>query len=230
MGSEDFYKKFTAYVKANRSNEANMVLMRELGRIMINKREDFIYMLKYSGVDVPENISDINLIELFLKNIYINQRIILGTSFLIAENNKMSSFDGEEYTSNICADAVHKSLKNYFFDTSKENMYGSLFEGEETSNFEGDTDNLFYSQDADNFQKRINKPIPKRDTQRELFKKKMSAKHSLIEGVVDVRQKEADALKETEKQKRLKLIIGSSLIGATIIAISVYAIIKYKKG
>lgn len=222
MTSEDFYKKFTSYVRTNRNTEANMLLMRELGKIMVKDREDFIYMLKYSGIDVPENISDINLIQLFIDNAYSNKRVVVGTSFLISHNNKMVGFDGEEYTSNICADAVHKSLNNFFFDTRNENIYGGM-NGEIMSNFEGDTDNLFYSQDSDNFQKRVNAPIKKRDTARELFRKKMEAKASLIEGVVDVRQKEVASLEEKEKQKRMKVIIASSVIAISVIAFSIVA-------
>ena len=218
-----------AYVKSNKNSEANAILMKELGRIMTNRREDFVYTLKYSDINVPEKASDIDLINIFVENIHSNKRLMMGTAFLISDNNKMAGFDGEEYTSSICADAVHKSL-NRFFD-SKQNPVYSNFEGEEEmSNFEGDAENLFYSHDGDSFQFRSERKPRRIDQTKTLHKQRMNAKQSLIEGVVDVKKKEADILAEKEKKKKIQLIVASSVIGAVIFGVSIYAIMKLKKG
>lgn len=230
MQSEDFYKKFTTYVKSNKNIEANKVLMQELGRIMTDNREDFTYMLKYSGIDVPENVSDVNLINLFVDNIHSNSRLKLGAAFLISHSNKMVGFDGEEYTSNICADAVHKSM-NKFFDPSSNPVY-SNFDGEEyeeKSNFEGDMENLFYSHDGDNFETKSNVVTKKVDKNKTVQKQKMSAKEALIDGVAAIRKKQIENLAAAEKSKRTQMIVIGSAFGLTVLAVSIYAIMKLQK-
>jgi len=68
----DFYSKFSAFLKRQDTKNANSVLMEELGKILATNKEDFMYVLKFAGVQVPNPqytpVSDITLIDLFVKN------------------------------------------------------------------------------------------------------------------------------------------------------------------
>ncbi len=246
MAAEEFYKQLTSYIKANRKIEANMLLMKELGRIILSKKDDFIYVLKYAGVDVPDNASDLELIDLFIDNINGNKKLLLGTSFLISHSNKMSGFDGDEYTSNICADAIHKSMNSYFCGSSASGHDGFV-DGETMSSFEGDGDNLAYSNGegdlgaiaggigsladlGSKFVQNRGKKLDARNAPLTALVQKNKAKNALIQSVVDIKKEQAKSLSAKQaaeaKAKRTKLIVIGSIAGIGLIVIG---IIAYKK-
>ena len=136
----DFISRFTAYLKKQDGKGANMVLMNEIGRILVEDREHFIYILKYAGVAVPDEkftpVTDVTLVNLFMNNVANNKKLILGAAFLIAHNNKISGFDGDQI-SPVYADAAKKCMTSYFCGPKQSSGMGM-------SNFEGDRESLYH--------------------------------------------------------------------------------------
>jgi hypothetical protein len=147
IAETDFYSKFSSFLKRQDTKNANSVLMEELGKILATNKEDFIYVLKFAGVQVPDlkytPVTDITLIDLFVKNAPKNKKLLLGAAYLISHNNKMTGVDGEEYTSNACADVMNKVMTSHFCGCSSFNGNQMGFDGDRMSNFEGDPDSLF---------------------------------------------------------------------------------------
>lgn len=244
----NFYEQFINYIKTNQTLEANTVLMTELGRIMVTKRDDFIYLLRYSGIPVPENVSDEDLINLFLENVKTNQVLLKGTAFLISHNNKMVGFDGEEYTSNVCADAIHKSMLNFF--DGKGNNVSNFFDGERMSSFDGE---LFSYEDGTppsepskpktdwgatakaglelgsqalkNVEsKRAAKSLPMQMTAAQ-----QQAKYALQQSIAKERLAKQKTKTDTEKSKRTKMIVIGSAVIVTLLVVGIIAYKKLKK-
>lgn len=235
-------------MKSKDNYNANMVLMVELGRLLVEKRDDFIHVLRFAGIHVPDEkytpVTDIDLVNLFIQN-STNRTLLLGASFLISHNNKFSAVDGTEYTSPICADAMNMAMTSYF--CSKTHKTG--YDGDKMSSFEGDPDFLGYSRadgDAGQTAKTIQSGLgavtsifdtigkTSGNTPFAAINQQQQAKSALLQGVLDAKKqqlanagKQADIDAAAEKSKRTKMIIigsiagGLLLIGGIIVAVKV---------
>ena len=93
--SEDFHSNFNAGITCD-IESANECLMRELANILVRNRTDFIDMLNESGVVASKDMSDIQLINLFIENSSKNKKMLLGAALLVNVHNKIMGFDGED--------------------------------------------------------------------------------------------------------------------------------------
>ncbi len=238
MGGEEFYKDFVKYAKARQKLDANAVLMKELGRIMVHDRENFIYVLKHAGLSVPDNSSDVELINIFVRNIPKNRTLLLGTSFLISHHNKMVSFDGEEYTSNICANAIQKSMHSYFDgDVFSYMCSGADGEGPASGIAKGAAGGGVVGAIAGALgegakfgaQVSANKGAKKDSSAMSLLAKQQEAKNKLVQSVIDQKKAALEKSQHAEKTKRTQLIVGGSIAGVLVIALGIGLYLKYRK-
>lgn len=160
---------------------------------------------------------------------------MLGSAFLISSHNRMMGFDGEEYTSNICANAIHKSLYTYFDG----DLLLSYFDGDEAmGNFDGEDYNYSNSVGAAiagaigqsakfGAQVSKNKGVKEGGKPMAILAKQQAAKQKLVQSVLDQRKEELKGKSAAEKSKRTKMIVLGSVAGALILAVA--GVIIYKK-
>ena len=109
-----FYNSLLEHIRANETNYANGVIMQELGRILAEDRENFVLLLRNSGLPATAQNSDADLVEMFLDNLPHNRSLLAGAALLVNHNNKTVGFDGEEELSDAGVKAVHKVMFNHF--------------------------------------------------------------------------------------------------------------------
>lgn len=117
---DDFYSQFNAAVSDENISEANATLMKELGKILVLNKSDFIDMLNKAGIETSEDQGESELIELFVNNAPNNKKLLLGASLLINFHNRKTGFDGEE---EIDDDGVKKGyfiMSSCFCDNEEE--------------------------------------------------------------------------------------------------------------
>lgn len=142
MESKMFYAELSEYVKNNDIENANRVIMHELGSILAKDKGDFIEILKNANILVPENSNEAHLINAFVENAPINRKLLLGASFLIAHKNKKVDFNGVSSVSDTGTKATYKVLHSYFDsdcykDNSNEPCYDYNYNLEDMSNIWG---------------------------------------------------------------------------------------------
>ena len=92
----DFYSEFSSALGDGDVSGANAALMKQLAEILVNNKADFVDMLNESGIDADTDMSDAELIQLFVDNAKNNKKLILAASLLVNVHNKKMGFDGED--------------------------------------------------------------------------------------------------------------------------------------
>lgn len=125
----DFYSNFSSSVENYDLESANKCLMSELANILVRSKGDFVDMLNESGVYADKNMSDTQLINLFINNAKSNKKLLLGASLLTNIHNKQMGFDGEDEISDEGVKSSYAVMNSFFNGESYEDI------DEETSNF-----------------------------------------------------------------------------------------------
>lgn len=87
------------------------LVLRRLGKMVVQNREDFISVLEISGgLTVPKDVTDAQLIDLFVENAPYDEDLILGASLAIAHQHQDSYFDGEPKIDNQIAYGTYDAL------------------------------------------------------------------------------------------------------------------------
>jgi hypothetical protein len=126
--SEDFHSNFNAGINCD-IESANECLMRELANVLVRNRTDFIDMLNESGVVATNNMSDIQLINLFIENSSKNKKMLLGAALLVNVHNKLVGFDGEDEISDSGVKTGYAVMNSYFNDEELPEEYSNLILG-----------------------------------------------------------------------------------------------------
>ena len=114
MLQSDFNTEFNKSIELDDLNSAHASLMRELGTILVKRKQDFVDLLNQSKIPASISDSDISLINLFVQNIDSNPKLALGTSLLIQMNNRKMNFDGDEELSDEGVKNGYLVLKSYY--------------------------------------------------------------------------------------------------------------------
>lgn len=221
--STEYYQNLSTYIKQHDLEKANRVVMKELANMIVKKHDEFLFMLNNAGIEANENMTDVELVDLFLENIHNNKKLLLGTAFLISHNNKLASFDGDLEHSEEGLRATHKVLYNYF-DADYYDNFCSAEGDEQTSNVGG------FGQAIAGAVGEVSKLgsgiIESKRAQKmgatDLFKKKQESKDTIVQGILAQRQAQLIAAKTKSEQKgkniRTALIVvgGVAIIGITI--------------
>jgi len=218
MTEKSFYNDLVKYLRECDNENANFVIMRELGNILVKDRESFIVLLNYSGVPAYEQDTDADLIEKLIENIGNNRRLIVGTSFLINQHNKKVGFDGTEEISDAGVKAVHKVMYNYFCGASRERK----------SSANGVADAITAT--ANLASKGLDVRASRKNLGSDALRKKQEAQSKILDSVLEQRAAQRQLASEKEKAKsktkKILLISAASLIGVALIIGGVYL---YKK-
>ncbi len=92
----DFCQEFGNAVQKQDVSQAYGSLMRELGRILVRDKQDFVDLLNESGYEAEITDSDIDLVDTFVENVPYSPSLMLGASMLTASHNRKMGFDGED--------------------------------------------------------------------------------------------------------------------------------------
>lgn len=211
-----FYSSLSQYLSTRDTNNANRVVMQELGNILIKNREDFITLLKYADIPVSDNELDADLIDKFIANIN-NRKLMVGAAFLVNKHNRSVGFDGEEVISDTGVKAVHKVMFNYFDAAEEEqsNAIGGAWAGaiDSVAKLGGGI---------------VSQQRSKKQGATDALYKKQEAKDAMVQAVLAQRaqQKEAAIKAAADKAKNQRILIlagvGVLVVGAIITGIIIY--------
>jgi hypothetical protein len=109
---EDFFPEFKIGVKKGDTKVANNAIMKQVGNYIVNKRQDFVDLLKESGIEADINDSDSKLVNLFVTNIGKNRELAMGTSLLMHWDNREYGVDGSDNKQSI--QAGYHAICNFF--------------------------------------------------------------------------------------------------------------------
>jgi hypothetical protein len=123
----DFYSEFSSALGDGDVSGANAALMKELAAILVRDKSDFVDMLNESGVIADIDMSDAELIQLFVDNASTNKKLILGASLLVNLHNKKMGFDGEDEISDEAVKQSYFTMKSCFVDAPSDDEDFSYF-------------------------------------------------------------------------------------------------------
>jgi len=86
----DFYSNFNSGVEAGDNNHITDMVVNEFSELVVYQDDELIELLNKIGIKVSEKISDEKLIDIILKNLQKNVKLVKGLAFLIAKNNDSS--------------------------------------------------------------------------------------------------------------------------------------------
>jgi hypothetical protein len=117
----DFYSEFGSALNEGNVSLANASLMKELAAILVNNKQDFIDLLNESGISADIDMSDAELIKLFVDNAPTNKKLIFGASLLVNIKNKKVGFDGEDEIDDNIVKQSYFTMKSCFVDSPNPN-------------------------------------------------------------------------------------------------------------
>lgn len=225
MKSERFYNDLASFVRENDVNSANSIIMNEIGTILVGDRDDFITLLNASGVFAEQSNSDPELIQKFINNLPSNEKLRIGTAYLVAHKNKTLSFNGEEEVNDAGVKAMNKVIRSYFdsrnFPDSADNYYSEAGGATVSAVSQGIGEiSKFGKKIAEGQQKKKYGGI-------DMAAKQADAKNKIIQAALKQRlaqqaaaQKKAD---QAAKTRRIVIISTAAVIGiAAIVGTIIY--------
>ncbi len=236
MNSQAFYQDLTRYIKENDQSNANNVIMRELAMLLAKDKKDFIEVLKSSNISMPDDATDVQVVNAFVDNAPSNRKLLLGASYLINHKNKTVGFDGEERVSDAGVKATYKVMYNFFgtsnFEDTSEVQNDNYFNatGEEDYSNAGWGDAIGA---VANLGSGITAKIgAKKSAASDSLKAQQESRRALLGTLVQQRQEQSASksaeVQHKQKTKRTLLIVGGVVLGLGLIAGVIYAIKKRK--
>lgn len=112
--AKEFYNKLINYVSVNDTSNANNLLMKEVGKSLVKDRSNFIELLTSSGIAASESMADMELVDAFVNSLPKNKSLMIGTAFLINNDNKFVSADGGEQISDKGVKVCYNVMYDFF--------------------------------------------------------------------------------------------------------------------
>ncbi len=235
MKEYDFHEEFDYFVDQVDVENANRVLMEELGRSLVHYKRDFVDLLNESGLYVTMDMSDRELVDIFINEIPHNQNLKVGAALLVNVHNKTIGFGGDDEINDEAVKDAYAVLYSYFDDVvevdreytySNQDGGGGLFGGM----FKGITDVVGKGAD-------IGKSVyqDRRRTKHgasDEFFRQQEAKRQMIQSVMEQRRQQQEIQKQQiearRKTTRNVLIVGGSVIALGLVVGLIYVLKKKK--
>lgn len=206
----NYHSELAYHIDNNDNANANRLILGELAKALVGDKGNFIEVLKQSGINVPIEATDTELIELFTTNAPNNDDLLLNASLLINHNNQIANFDGQEELSDSGVKATYKELKSYFGGE------------EEKSNWVGAALGLA-SAGAGIANTAIQGKQQKKYGAQQSVERQSEARKQLIQNAMAQKQAQAELNAKKEKTKNTLLIVGIGVVGLlAIIGMAVY--------
>ena len=229
--AKEFYNDLINYVASSDTDNANTLLMKELGKSLVKNKENFVELLTSSGVAANDSMSDVELIDAFVDNLANNKTLMISAAYMVNKQISFSNADGEEQISDT-GDKLSYTVMYDFFNESG-------IDGDDFKNADGE-------EEKSNFIP-IGLLMKGAKMAKNLIDNKKSgggtksggggssgnadkARDAMKKAVAE--QKKAEALlkqKELEakqKTKKILLITGGSLLGLGLLGFIIYKIKK----
>lgn len=210
----EFYNSFVDNYNAGKQRDANIALLNELGRLLAEQRDDFIFLMSESGIAVNAGMSDDEIIHHFIEHIGKNDDLALGTSILVSINNKKIGFDGEEVINDSSVKGVFRSIKENF--SGADGLVGAI-SGAVKSVADATKQGLV---NRGKKQHGLTDALVSKH-QAKVEMQKQASKTKAIKA-------QAEAKAQAEKEKTTKVIV-ISVVGLVIVASTIAAVIYFKK-
>lgn len=229
----DFCEDFNVCLNNGDYASANEVLMRELGAILIRRKQDFVHLLNESGVPGEMSDSDAELINTFVNHVPYNKNLMLGASLLVNMQNKELNFDGSKKLSNENVKNGYHVMRKYFVDdyyNTDGPIGSSTLQGAASGGLAGTIAGAIgdIAKATDTVSKGQQK---KKYGGQEIAQKREEAKQAMIASALQAKQASYDAQKKAQETKlqtrKIVYIIGGSILAIAVIGLIIY---KVKKG
>lgn len=239
----EFHNELNTYVKAKDLKNANHVVMRELGNALIKGKQDFVDLLVYSGIPANINMTDLQLVDRYIDNIDTNEKLLIGSAFLVNKNNQKVGFDGEQEISDNGVKRTILVLNSYFDNTPppetdpNEDFYATSTTPTEDYDFYS---NMIPGVIGGILQQGggiANKVIEGKQKQKfgatDMVQKKQDAKAQLTSQIMAQRQAEIEAKnKKAESQTKTTktlLYVGGGIVALALVGVIIYMVNKNKQ-
>lgn len=217
---KNFHSNLFYFVSNNDNNNANRVVMVELARLLLERREDYVEVLNSSDVKASVLDSNEKLVSDFVDNACNNKKLLLGMSFLINHSNRSVSFDGEEEEiSDEGVKDAYRTMYDYFDDKEPVEDYENAGGGV-VGAIAGAV-----GQGAQLGSKIVDSQRAKKFGASDSLAKQREAKNQMVQAILEKQKQESS---DKAKTKRT-IIIGASILGAILIGFVVYYVVKKKK-
>jgi F0F1-type ATP synthase membrane subunit c/vacuolar-type H+-ATPase subunit K len=220
--AKEFYNNLINYVSASDTSNANNLLMREVGKSLVKNKSNFIELLTSSGVPASESMSDMELVDSFVNALPNNKSLMIGTAYMINNDNKFVSADGNEQISDKGVKVCYNVMYDYFSG-----------EEEEYSNVPGVAEAIAGAvQGVATLGTKIAEGQQKKKYgAMDALSKQKEAKQQMVQSILAERRakiEESTKQKETKsKTTKIILIVAGSIVALGIIGFVIY---KIKKG
>ena len=213
---DDFYSNFNHSLENGDLKSANKKLMYELGRILVQNKNEFVDLLNESEISATADMNDIRLIDLYVDNISKNKKLMLGTSILINVHNQKFSADGDDYLDDENIKDTFRSLNSYYSDDYSNSVGAVAGAVGEVAKLGGKI--------SEGQQKKKYGAL-------DLATKKEDTKQALVQSVLAGQQAVMEATRKRQEQKakttRTLLVIGGAIALLGVLGLVIY---KIKKG
>lgn len=203
----DFHKELSVYLKAKQGSNANKLILNELGKCLVNEKENFVEVLNNAGIPSSTDDSEVVLVEKFVQNAPTNKKLLLGASLLVNHRNKVTNFDGEEEVSDA---GVKNTYKTLYYNVGG---VGDLIKGAIQ------TGGSIYQKES-----------AKQTQFSDALAKQREARQQLLQSALNEKKAQSESKTEGKTQKRKSkttlIIIASALVGLTIIGLIIYKVRK----
>jgi hypothetical protein len=235
--NNDFHNKLASFVNDNSTKNASRLLMYELGTILSKSKQDFVDLLNESSVYANEKMSNQELVNLFVDNIDINEKLRLGSALLVNMHNKSVGFDGEDEISDAGVKSSYSILESHFSgdDEEFENAEGDEDYEEQSEFGNGGMMNAIsgiIKTGGDVAGKAMDNQSNKKNGATNMAQKKQEAKAQMQQALLaQQRAKQEAQAKDKEasaKTTRTVLIVSGIVVGLAILGFVVYKIKKSK--
>lgn len=215
----DLFSSFVDSYNEGDIKSATIALMRELGNILVKKKDDFVHLLNDSEIPATVDMTDVRLVDLFVQNVPNNPKLALGASLLVNTHNKEMGFDGEGELNDDCVKAGYSCIMSYFNDEGYSNGIGEAIAGA-VQGVAGAATTIAQGQQK------------KKYGATDIAQQKQAAKSAMVEQIMAQRQAQLDAAQK-EKDRKAKttktiLIVSGIVVGLAILGFVIYKI-KSKK-
>lgn len=203
---ENNYSGFISSYDKGDYRDAHNYFLSEIGKLVVDKRSDFVHLLNESGITASESMTDEQLIKLFVEGLSTNKNLKLGASILF-ETSREPFIGADGYIDETANDAVIKASYELMDKQYSSSFATPLIVKTATNALRNRNEKK--NNTATLEQKKI-EAVAKMKAQAELQRKKLAIEKQKIE--------------EAKKASMRKtLVIGSSIVlGIAIIGIIIY--------
>jgi hypothetical protein len=217
--AKEFYNDLINYVANADTSNANALLMKEVGTSLSKNKSDFIELLTSSGVPANDSMSDVELIDSFISALPSNKTLMIGTAYMINNQNRFISADGTEQISDKGVKVSYKVMYDFFTKDDSGNQEFSEAAGAIAYGV-GALANLGSAG--------IKASQKKKYGTLDALSKQQEARNQLIQSALAAKQAEAAAKQKkaesNAKTKKILLISGLGLLGLVGIGLIIYKI------